>query len=123
MRSFTIIIGAIGCMSLWIGLIAPTILRGIGVPLAYGMWRLDRRNQHLTRSQYLWGFGVFSWGLGAFLYATTFDLLSWELLGERGYYSTPLRIIVQLMICLVIGWLVGVFGSPSRRKSEALTSQ
>ena len=49
---------------LWVGLLAPLILRGFGTPMAIGFWRLDRLNRHLSKRQYLWGYGVFSFGVG-----------------------------------------------------------
>ena len=49
---------------MWAGFVAPTILRALGVPMAYGLWQLDRRNQHLSKRQYVWSVGVFSTGIG-----------------------------------------------------------
>jgi hypothetical protein len=53
---------------LWTGFVAPAVLRGFGVPLASGFWRLDRRNRHLSKQQYVRGVGVFAWGTGMFLF-------------------------------------------------------
>jgi hypothetical protein len=36
--------------------------------MASGQWKWNRRNQHLSKRQYVWSFGVFAWGTGAFLF-------------------------------------------------------
>jgi len=62
---------------LWIGILAPAILRIFGIPMAFGFWRLDRRNRHLSRGQYAWGFGVFSFGIGSLFLSALRDYLNW----------------------------------------------
>ena len=46
---------------LWAGFVAPTIARGFDVPMASG-WRISRRNQYLSKLQYVWTCGVFAAG-------------------------------------------------------------
>jgi hypothetical protein len=98
----------------WIGLVAPAILRSFGVPIAFGLWRLDRRNQSLSKTQYVWAFGVFSWGLGMFFFSTVADYLGRELLGA----TSPIHIIAGLVICLGAGCLFGVLTAPRPKSAD-----
>lgn len=118
MTGLTIFLSAIACVSLWVGVIAPAILRSFGVPMAFGVWRLDRRNQRLSRAQYIWAFGVLSWGLGIFLFSTVWKYLEWKLLGDRFSYSSPARIVAGLLTWLLLGFLVGVFSAPRRKGAD-----
>lgn len=118
MTGLKIFLGAIACGWLWVGLIAPAILRSFGVPIAFGMWRLDRRNQNLSKAQYVWAFGVFSWGLGMFLFSTVWKYLEWRLLGDRFSYSISAQLIAGLLIWLLAGLLMGVLGAPRRKGAD-----
>jgi hypothetical protein len=109
---------AIVCGLLWMGVVAPAILRAFGVPVARWVWRLERRNQHLSRTQYIWAFGVFQWGLGMFVFFTVSKYLEWRLLGDRFSYLSPVRIIVWFLTWLAVGWLVGVFGARHREGTD-----
>ena len=102
---------------LWAGVVAPAILRSSGVQMAYGCWRLDRRNQHLSKRQYVWGFGVVAWGVGMFLFSTTWSYLFSIPMPYRFSQMRDTRIIVGLIICLTMGWLVGVLSAPKRNTS------
>jgi hypothetical protein len=109
---------AIVCGLLWMGVVAPAILRAFGVPVARWVLRLDRRNQHLSRTQYIWAFGVFQWGLGMFVFFTVSKYLEWRLLGDRFSYLSPVRIMVWFLTWLAAGWLVGVFGARHREGTD-----
>ena len=100
------------------GVAAPAILRGIGVPVAFGGRRLDRRNQHLSRTQYIWACGVFEWGVGMFVFFTVAKYLEWKLLGERFSYLSPVHIIVGLLTWLGVGWLFGALSAPHREGTD-----
>jgi hypothetical protein len=62
--SASIFIAAMGAW-LWTSFVAPVIARGFGVPMVSG-WRLNRCNQHLSKSDYMWGCGAFAVGTGLF---------------------------------------------------------
>ena len=109
---------AIVCGLLWMGVVAPAILRAFGVPVAISFWRLDRRNQHLSRTQYIWAFGVFSWGVGMFVFFTVSKYLEWRLLGDRFSYLSPVHSIVGLLTWLAVGWLFGVLSAPHREGTD-----
>ena len=102
------------------GFAAPAILRTFGVPVASGMWRLDRRNQHLNKMQYVWGFGVFSWGLGMFLFFTVSRYLDWKLLDDKFSRLSPVRILFYFLIWLAAGWITGIFGAPHRENAHSI---
>jgi hypothetical protein len=105
---------AIACGWFWMGVLAPAILRPFGVPLRFGfLRRLDRLNQHLSRNQYVWSFGVFSWGFGMFLFFVTARYLQWKLLGDRFLSTTST--LVAFLLWLIMGWLVGALGAPHHR--------
>ena len=116
MTGLAILLIAMTCSLLWIGIVAPAILRALGVPVSFGVWRIDRLNQHLSRTQYVWALGMFVWGLGLFWFFTVFDLVTWKLLGA--FQSSPMRIIKELLICLAAGWLFGVFSGPHRKDAD-----
>ena len=102
---------------MWIGFAAPTILRALGVPMAYGLWRLDRRNQHLSKRQWVWGLGVFSMGVGGALLLTLRYYLPRGLTGER--HSHPgASSLVGLISSLAIAWLVANLTAPQPRISD-----
>lgn len=109
---------AVACAWCWMGLIAPAILRSFGVPLAFGLWRLDRRNQNLSRSQYVWAFGVFSWGVGMFLFWTMAGYLQWRVLSDPSEYPTLRRTIGGVVIWFTTGLLFGTFTAPRRRNGQ-----
>lgn len=109
----TIPLIAIACLSLWIGVLAPAILRSFSVPIPFGLWRLDR--QEFTKVQYVWAFGVFSWGLGMFLFSTVWKYLEWKLLGDKFSYQSLAHILVGLLIWVLAGFLFGVFSEKHRK--------
>lgn len=121
MTGLVIFLVAIACALLWIGIMAPAILRGFGVPVAFGSRRVDRLNQHLSKTQYVWACGVFSWGLGMFLFFTVLRYLEWKLLGDR--FSFASYIIVGLPVWVAAGWLFGVFTAPHRRVQHRLSDK
>ena len=119
MRGLTVFFGAVACASLWFGLVAPAILRNLGIPIAGGIWRMARRNQHLSRTQYIWSVGVFSWGIGMFLFSTLWNYLDWRLfLNYKAWYANLGDIVERLLAWMAAGWLVGFFGAPKRRHAE-----
>jgi len=101
----------------WIGFVAPTILRAFRVLMAYGWWRMDRRNRHLSKRQYVWSFGVFSMGIGVFFLTALRDYLPWELAGER-HSHLEASVLIRLIISLAIGWLVTSLTVPQQRISD-----
>jgi hypothetical protein len=104
---------------LWIGFVAPTILRALGVPMALGYWRLDRRNQRLTKWQYVWGFGVFSWGVGMFLFSAVWAYLFSKPIFYGFSRPTLTHLVSELVTWLAAGWLVGFFSAPRHNSSES----
>lgn len=103
---------AAACGLVWTNFAAPGILRAFGVPVAFGMWRIERRNQSLNRTQYVWACGVFMWGLGMFLFFETLFYL----------VKTPLPTFRTLLTWLAAGWLIGVFGARHREHADSSSS-
>lgn len=103
---------------LWIGMLAPGILRIFGVPMISGFWRLDRLNQHLSKLQYVWGYGVFSFGIGMFMLSALMDYPKWG----RTYERTPATvsdIALRLLIWLAAGGFVGSLSRPRLKDSTS----
>src|ERR1700690_197632 len=108
---------AILVVLLWTGFVAPSILRAFGVPMVYGIWRLDRRNQHLSKQQHVWGFGVVTYGVGMILFNTTWGYLFSKPIPYRLSQPSATRIVVGLLSWLIIGWFVGVLSAPKNTTS------
>lgn len=106
---------AAACGLGWTNFAAPAILRTFGVPLAFGMWRIERRNQTLNRTQYVWALGVFTWGLGMFLFFVILRYLDWKLLGA----NLPIRIFGTLLTWAAAGWLIGVLTVRNREGTDS----
>jgi hypothetical protein len=104
---------------LWMGFIGPSILRVFGVPAKFGLWRLDRRNQHLSKQQYVWGFGVFIWAVGMVLSTTTWDYLNWRFAGDKLTPHDAAHIAMRIAIFLGGGLFVGAFSGSSRHRLES----
>src|SRR5690242_18699850 len=119
MRGLAVFLVAIGCSLLWMGLAAPAILRSFGVPISFGSRRIDRRNKHLNKMHYLWGVGVFSFGLGMFLFFATWKYLEWKLLGQESSPPSAARAILGLLFSVAVGLSWGMWSAP-RRKSASL---
>ncbi len=76
--------------------------------MAFGFWRTDRKNQYLTRSQYVWVYGVVNFGAGIFLFMTVADYLGWKLLGEPSSRLSPWHLIWNLAFAISVGVSFGV---------------
>jgi hypothetical protein len=78
-----------------------------GVPARISPWRIDRRNQHLTRNQFIWSIGVLGFGMGMLL---LFATLSY---GE-GRHITLRSVSVWLLGALICGFGIGFSSAPHR---------
>jgi len=115
MREFVVFLIAVMSALFWVGLVAPAILRRFGVPIAFGAWRIDRRNQSLSKRQYVWAVGVFSWGIGMFFFYAISGYLDWKTLGPS---TSPMHIMVWLLGWLATGWLMRVLSEPLRKGTD-----
>jgi len=115
MRELVVFLIAILSWLFWIGVVAPAILLRLGVPIAFGLWRIDRRNQSLSRKQYVWAVGVFTFGIGMFFFSATFQYDDWKLVGAP---MSPMHIMVRLLGCLAGGWLFGLLSAPHRKGTD-----
>jgi uncharacterized membrane protein len=107
MKEAAVILGAFGALFLWTSVVAPAICRVLGVPMAFGIWRLDRKNSRLSRSQFLWCYGVFSFGMGIFLFNTVFDYLDWKLLSGYPLNNRSVRIVSDFVVSILCGLFFG----------------
>jgi hypothetical protein len=111
MTELGVLLIAMACALSWMGIVAPAILHSL--PIDFGLWGVARR-KFLGKTHYVWAFGVFSYGLGMFLFSMISKYLEWKLLGDRFSHTSPTHIIVGLLIWLAGGWLFGVFTAPQR---------
>jgi hypothetical protein len=117
MLGLAVLFGAVGSLAMWVCVVAPLIGRSFGVPLAFGLWRLDRKNAHLTKAQFVLWFGMFCVGVGMFLYDAVFDYLSSTLLhDDLGHASN--RVVGGLIVAILCGLLVGLLSTPKRQTNQ-----
>ena len=120
MKVVLVYLCAIASSMLWIGIVAPLIVRIFGVPHKLGFWRIDRRNQHLRADQYFWCVGVLSFGGGLSLLMTLLDFLEAKVLGEKA--TNPSYTLVHIGIGVVAGVIFGSTSGP-RGDKEARSPQ
>jgi hypothetical protein len=116
MPGLAVMLGAFASAALWMSVLAPSIARLFGVPLAFGFGGLGRKNQHLTKLQFVWGYGTFTWGIGMFLCFTMWDFLDWKLLADQssGANLRPERIGARLLLMLIGGAILGFWSAPDK---------
>jgi hypothetical protein len=114
--SASLVIAIMGAW-LWTSFVAPAIARGFGVPIASG-WRLNRRNQHLSKVHYVWGCGVFAGGSGLFLFVLLRQYLYCILIVGRFPHLSGPNLASRLIICLAAGLVFGIFTAPQRETSD-----
>ena len=102
------------CDLLWTGFVAPAILRRLGVPSAFGIWRIDRRNQHLNMAQFVWVVACSGGGLGCSCISRSPGISTGDCFGDRFSYLSPKLTLVRLAISLGGGWVVGVLSGAHR---------
>jgi hypothetical protein len=116
--AISLFLTAISCALLWVGLVAPALMRAVGIPLSGGLWRRARRNQHLSKGQYVWAYGIFSYGIGMFLFMTVLDYLQWKLMGDAYMHRDAKHIFINLLIWLAGGCFVGVMAYRHRPDAD-----
>jgi hypothetical protein len=94
---------------LWMDFFAPLLARIFGVPARLGLWRSNRRNQHLSRPQFVWWIGVVGFGIGMFLWSLICD----ESTIFQTYPGvTARRFVVNMFIWLFAGFGFGLSTAP-----------
>jgi FtsH-binding integral membrane protein len=116
--SISLLLVAVASLLLWHGVVAPAIMRLVGVPLRGGFWRTDLRNQHLSKGQYVWAFGIFTWGIGMFLFMNVWDYLQWRVIGDTFLRLDAKHVALTFLIWVVAGCFVGFAGYRHRRDAE-----
>lgn len=112
MKEAAVFLGTLAFALLWSSVIAPTIARAFGVRAAIG-FRLDRKNQHLSRRQFFWACGVLSVGIGIFICTVGMDL------GDQLSQMRSKHTISSLVIALIAGASsYGVAAAPHREAKQ-----
>ena len=118
MLATALFLASLVCTYLWIAVIAPLLMRAVGVPVGIGLWRIDRRNQHLSRRQYVWAVGIVAWGMGMFLGMNVSDYLEWRFGGDAFAPHTLIRIAISFLIWALAGWQFGVLSFRHRASAD-----
>ncbi len=106
---------AVAAAVLWMSLFAPWFIsRHFGATCAFGFWSLDRAESRLTHGQFVWWFGVFTFGVGIFLYGAVFDILRIYLLHED--LSLATNSLGGSVTALVVGSLIGWISAPRQQR-------
>jgi len=100
MRELVVFLVAVSVALLWVSVLAPLVANIFGVPARASLWRIDRRNQHLTTTQYFWTIGLLGMGMGMLLLFATMDL------GEGRHLSVR-SITGCLLGALLVGLIAG----------------
>jgi hypothetical protein len=106
MRELLVVLCAFSAAALWMSVLAPLTAKALGVPARISLWRIDRQNQHLTRTQYVWSIGVLDFGICMFLIHA---MMSY---GEVPY--TLRSISGWLLVSLFVGFAFGFWSAPRR---------
>jgi len=100
---------------LWGFLLAPRLLRQLGVPIPL-KWR-ERKQLHLNPGQnVLWG--VFGWGVSMIIYDRTSHYLLWILTRNLADKPTFWRFAGSILLWSLIGVVFGVFTALPNRKED-----
>src|SRR6185437_9433659 len=104
---------------LWCSFVTPWIARRFGVPVNSAWWTKERQNQHLTKPQFIWIFGVLELGLGYFIWITLRDAAG--LFVEKNRHFGSSDITFALGMCLFMGVVVGFICAPSQADESPVT--
>jgi hypothetical protein len=101
----------------WAAFVAPAISRGFGLPMLSG-WNFIRRNQHLSKSDYVRSCGVVAVGSGLFLLLTFKQVMYCELVVGKPPYFKGSYMGERLIICLLAGWIFGSATAPAQNITD-----
>ena len=118
MKAALVVLIPLALPFLWVGIIVPLVARVLGVPMKTGLWRYDRKNRHLTNSQYMWAVGVFGFGGGMFLMNLTSRYVDWRLWGYEWHHPSAIRVILELAWALGAGLSFGLLTVHHRKTPE-----
>lgn len=119
MKGLAILFGAALSAIMWLSFVTPTIVRAFGVPMEFRFWKAAKRNRLLSRSQYIWSFGVMGFGGAMFVFNWLFGYLSWKLLSDEYARPKPIFSLILLAGCFGMGLL---FGFMSERHRDISTT-
>lgn len=101
----------------WAAFAAPGIGRSFGVPMISG-WNLVRRNQHLSKLDYVRGCGLFAVGSALFIFLTLKQYLYCEFTVGKPPNFHGSYMWLRLVIFLVAGWVFGIATAPYQKVSD-----
>lgn len=118
-KSLTLAIIGIGCPLLWAFLLMPLLARVFGLRMKMAFVREPRSNNHLSRLQHVFAWGVLSWGLAMFLFLVILESGDSLLTMHPFAHTNPVRVAYALSICVISGALFGVWDAPKSRRPSA----
>jgi hypothetical protein len=105
---------------LWFLVVAPEIALMFKVPIQKRSSPLGSRYERLTRSQFVWTFGVLELGITFFICSFGDDFLKSLIVGDRRF-SVSGHLVVDLGFSIAVGILVGFWSAPSQLNRSPLT--
>jgi hypothetical protein len=104
----------------WFSIIAPEIALMFKVPIQKRSSPLGSRYERLTRSQFVWTFGVLELGITFFIYSFGEDLLESLIAGNR-QFGLLSDLLYDLGFSIAAGIFVGFWSAPSQLDRSPLT--
>jgi hypothetical protein len=106
----------LGCPLVWAWLVVPLIARLFGLRLKMAFVAEPSSNNHLSRWQYVFIWGVLSWGLAQFFLLVFLDSADSLLTTHPFAQASPGRILYAFSICLISGALLGLWSAPKQNR-------
>jgi hypothetical protein len=120
MKGLLVQFACISAALLWVCFVGPWIARLCGIPVRAAFWTMNQQNQHLTRFQFVWAFGVLVYGVGMFIFSLAPDTLQRILLEKR--WSAKLADLgFSLAITVFMGILIGFWCAPTQTGESSVT--
>ena len=98
---------------LWISFIGQWVARLCGLPVRAAFWRIDRQNQHLTRLQFVWAFGVLVFGIGMSIFNFDSDVIQRVLLDKR-WSAKVFDVGFEIALSVFMGIVVAFWCAPTQ---------
>jgi hypothetical protein len=100
--------------------VGPWIARLCGIPVRRAFWNMGRQNPHLTRSQFVWAFGVLVLGVGMSIYCLDQDILQ-RVLSEKRWSARLFDLGFELAMTVFMGVLIALWCAPTQLGESQVT--
>lgn len=104
----------------WVCFAGPWIARLCGIPLRATFWTMAKENPRVTRTQFVWAFGVCTLGVGLFLFSLDSGLIQ-QIYLQKSWNATLGRIGFSLALSIFMGVVVAFWCAPTQIGEPAVT--